>query len=119
MRVEALEVNVNNPRVRFRVEKLAKLHDLDDGNKLTAREISDTEVLEPGRLSGYDLRVFTNDEPNIYYCVFSFDTPIAWVVEDDSGKELRFITGEPITPTSERHRDVVRRAWAPARTSRG
>ena len=115
MIVEALEVNISNPKVAARVKKLAKLLDLNDGSKLTAREISDTEVIEPGLLSGYDLRVFQRDEPNIFYCVFSFDTPIAWVVEDESeiGKvsDLRFITGGPITQTSERHRDVVRRAW--------
>lgn len=111
MRTAALEVNLDNPLVRARVEKISRLDYLNDGSKLTAREILDDEVLTSGRLSDYDLRVFRRDEPFIVYAVFSFETPIAWVIEDDKGDELRFITNLPITATTERHRDVVRLAW--------
>lgn len=111
MKVDALEVNIHNPKIRDRIAKISKLLPLDDGTKLTAREVQDEETLKSGRLSGYDLHVFEHDEPRITYAVFSFDTPIAWVIEDKSGRPLRFITNLPITTTTERHRDVVRRAW--------
>ena len=111
MKVDALEVNIHNPKILDRIAKISKLLPLDDGTKLTAREVQDEETLNSGRLSGYDLHIFERDEPRITYAVFSFDTPIAWVIEDKSGRPLRFITNLPITTTTERHRDVVRRAW--------
>lgn len=111
MKAEALEVNLNNPRIRGRIEKITHLLPLDDGTKLTARNIEDDEVIDPGRLSDYDLHVFRQDEPDIFWAVFSFDTPIAWAIEGTDGLPMRFITSVPITTTTERHRDVVRRAW--------
>lgn len=112
MRVTALEINLNNPEVRARINKIRNLEELKDGTKLTARNIGDDETVSPGRLTDYDLRVFEKDEDSIDYCVFSFDTPIAWTIYDDSSdRELRFITSIPITTTTERHRDVVRQAW--------
>jgi hypothetical protein len=111
MKASALEVNLDNPRVRDRVNKIMNLEPLDDGTKLTARNIEDDEVINPGKLSGYDLHVFKQDEPSVFWAVFSFDTPIAWAIEGTDGLPMRFITSVPITTTTERHRDVVRRAW--------
>lgn len=113
MKIEALEVNLNNPRIRERVNKLRRSEEFDDGTKLTAREPFDDEVIDKGRLTGYDAHIFEIDEPNIIYVVFSFETPIAWVLEQDDPacEHFRFITSEPISSTTERHRDVVRAAW--------
>jgi len=111
MRVDALEVDMSNPQVRERIRKLHNLQKLDDGTKITARDIEDDETLDAGMLTGYDLHVFQQDEPRITYAVFSFDTPIAWVIEDKDGNPMRFITSLPITVTTERHRDQVRKAW--------
>ena len=59
-----------------------------------------------GRLSDEDAAAYKRDGEHIVYTVLSYDTPIAWVLDDGT---YVLIEGR-ITPTTARHQETARLA---------
>ena len=59
-----------------------------------------------GRLSDEDAAAYKRDGEHIVYTILSYDTPIAWVLDDGT----YVLIEDRITPTTARHQETARLA---------